>query len=600
MNISRSWALSLIAAAMVGSSFGAYNVRRPSDAARPRWSGAKVGEWTMDYQAARSQAVAEGKSVIVFTTGSWWCPHCEAFEEKVLLENAAKWNAYVQENGFYLVMLDFPYRLHVKDDEIEKSTHPEFGDGWGFKCWLYDDEYLAENKLSKVDGLNAIMDMYRIQQLLALPTASPVSIKSWDGKEDFNYGKVGYPTLIVFLPDGSEAGRFSPGSTNRTADDAYNYVAEKIDAIMNEALEKDCGLCSEPEEWGLPGKKSETYRGWLRNEAGGVAGAVEIKTGKKNAKSDIKITAKVTTGGKTVSLSGLGHDCCIDTVTLVGKGKDAGKLELMLSENGLTGEYIAGDAKFAVTGARDVFKAKDSVAKSRAKLLTAGTWTMAMSVLDASGECAGGYGAFSVKVSKNGTAKLTGKLPDGTSVSLGSKAIVGDSEVYCIPFSIDAYRGKKGGLGFNLWFKNGWLFNVNALREWTSLGACADTLAWRPIYSAVAGVSSVKDELELVFRGIPETIGGQAVVSDPDLDSVVVKKNVWKGTEASEFSAKLKPATGLIDGKMKFFVKGKSREVGKSCKVSGVVVDGTAYCSVQLGKEGNIPLKISSCDACED
>ena len=68
-----------------------YNVRMPSSVACPRWKGARVGEWTMDYEAARSQAIAEGRGLIVFTTGSWWCPHCEAFEEKVLLENASRW-----------------------------------------------------------------------------------------------------------------------------------------------------------------------------------------------------------------------------------------------------------------------------------------------------------------------------------------------------------------------------------------------------------------------------------------------------------------------------------------------------------------------------
>ena len=108
-----------------------YNVRMPSTAACPRWKGAKVGEWTMDYEAARSQAIAEGRGMILFTTGSWWCPHCEAFEEKVLLDHAAQWRAFVQERGYYLVMLDFPYRGHVDDEQLWKSAHPEYGDGWG-------------------------------------------------------------------------------------------------------------------------------------------------------------------------------------------------------------------------------------------------------------------------------------------------------------------------------------------------------------------------------------------------------------------------------------------------------------------------------------
>ena len=154
-----------------------YDVRMPSSAARPRWSGAKVGEWTMDYQTAFAQAKAEGKNVILFTTGSWWCPLCEAFEEKVLGSTA--WRNYVQDNGFYLVMLDFPYRGEVTEDQLWKSKYPEYGNGWGFQCWLYDEDYLEENGLTKEDGLNAIMERYRVQKELALDSASPVSIRTW-------------------------------------------------------------------------------------------------------------------------------------------------------------------------------------------------------------------------------------------------------------------------------------------------------------------------------------------------------------------------------------------------------------------------------------
>ena len=173
--LSRRLALAL-ALAVGASAFAAYNVRRPSDAIRPRWQGAKVGEWTMDYATAAAKAKAEGRINIVFVTGSWWCPHCEAFEEKVLLSEA--WRKLLAERDFYLTMLDFPYRGHVKDEELHKSRYPEKGDGWGFQCWLYDDEYLAENGLTAEDGFREIQKRYEVQKELAPETASLVTIRT--------------------------------------------------------------------------------------------------------------------------------------------------------------------------------------------------------------------------------------------------------------------------------------------------------------------------------------------------------------------------------------------------------------------------------------
>ena len=58
-----------------------YNVTRP--AICPRWSGAEVGEWTMDRETAFAKAKAEIAYTIVLFTGSWWCPYCETLEAKV-------------------------------------------------------------------------------------------------------------------------------------------------------------------------------------------------------------------------------------------------------------------------------------------------------------------------------------------------------------------------------------------------------------------------------------------------------------------------------------------------------------------------------------
>ena len=441
------------------------------------------------------------------------------------------------------------------------------------------------------------MGLYRLQKSLALDSATPISIKTWDGTEDFNYGKVGYPTLIVYLPDGTEAGRFSPGATYRESDDAYNYVVEKIDSIEREALDQECGLCSDPEEWGLPGTRPETYIGWLSDGANGIVGTFDAKVGRKSKARDIKISVTATIAGKKQNLSGLGHDCCIDTVVLEDASGDA-TMELMFDENGVRGVYTGIEGQFTVIGARDVFKARDAEAKARRKLLGPGTWTSAMSVTNAPSDMARGYGAFSVNIAKSGTATVRGALPDGRAVSASGKIIIGDSDVYCLPISID---GKKGGLGYCLWFKNGWLFNVNEIRAWNTVGKTGFVAGWRAIASPVPDFGDLGADFELVLPEVPESIGGRSLVVDPDGDEITVAKNHWTGTEVSKFNATMDAKTGIVSGTMKFFVEGRRGSVlAKSLKVSGAVVGGTMYCSAVHSGDGSYAVKVSACDACED
>jgi len=571
-----------------------YNVRMPSTAARPRWRGARVGEWTMDYEAARSQAVAEGRGLLLFTTGSWWCPHCEAFEEKVLMANAARWRNYIQEKGYYLVMLDFPYRGHVDDGQLWKSAYPEYGDGWGLQCWLYDEDYLAENGLSREDGLNAIMDFYRLQKSLALESASPVSIKTWDGTEDFTYGKVGYPTIIVYMPDGSEAGRFSPGSTNRDADDAYNYVVEKIDSIVGEALNEECGLCSDPDDWGLTGDNPEMYRGWISDASEGIVGIFEADVGRKNSSSNIKISVTVTIAGEKRTFSGYGKDCCIETVTLQCRGKDDAVVELMFDDTAVSGTYNEGGRTFTIKGARDVFEANDITAKERRGSLTPGMWTFAMCVTNATSDLGGGYGVFSAKVEKSGTVLVRGILPNGQSVLDFSKVIIGDKGVYCVPVSV----AKNCDFGCCLWFKNGWLFNITDIRKLKTVGKNGFQAGWRAIYSSVPYSGKVSGDYELVMPEAYETVQGKPLSLDMNGDSITIENKDWTGIGNSQFKARMNGITGIISGSMKSFYQFSKK--GKSCRVSGVVIDGTAYCSALIRGECSYAFRVSACDACED
>jgi hypothetical protein len=157
-------------------------VQRPSFV--PRYSGAEIGEWTMDHDTALAKAREGTNNVIVMFNGAWWCPHCQALEKTVLTNQA--WQAYVQTNRLYLVMMDNPAR----------------NDGnW---CWLRETNYYENAGLDHDQAEAAITNHYAVQTSYATPDAPTQTVKG------VSYLRIGYPTLIVLRPDGSRLGRFSP------------------------------------------------------------------------------------------------------------------------------------------------------------------------------------------------------------------------------------------------------------------------------------------------------------------------------------------------------------------------------------------------------
>lgn len=577
-----------------------YNVKRPSDTFRPQWSGARPGVWTMDYEAAAAKAKAEGKIHIMLVTGSWWCPYCQRFEQNVGLSTA--WRNYVAEKGFYLSMLDYPYRFHVDDEQIHKSKYPEMGDGWGFQCWLYDDEYLAENGLTAEDAFRTIQRFYEKQGALAPETADQFVMRTWDGAAEFTYGKVAYPALIVYLPDGTEAGRLVAQSIyNLPADEAQRFVIEKIDTIIAESLKEQCGLCSDPDadECGLSGKGARRYLGWLSCDESGIPGLIEVAAGKANRKGEIKLKATVTLNGKKTQLAGMTTNGC----EIVSLAKGAVSATLKLGLRGLSGTLDDGDAQYVVTGAHDAFSAgKDDLeGQARAAALKLGTWSLAMRSEVSDYAFAGGFGTLTVTVKAKGKAKLSGKLGDGTKVSVSGKLIAGEDGVFCLPVVATPYRGKIGGFSCNLWFKNGWLIHVTDISEWKRTTNEEFSVKWTPVYTALPGTGEIAEDMELLFNEPPTELQGLPLVADPEADSIVASGNKWKGTDVSGFSVRVTMRTGAFSGSMNFYAdKGGGRIKRTRAEVYGVVIGGTGYGTVLVKNAGSWAVKVSACAACED
>jgi len=174
----------------------------------PRWLGAEVGEWTMDYEAAFAASATNENSrgVILYFTGMFWCPWCKALEEKVLLQD--EWNDYVRDNNLYLAVIDNPAR-----------------NGTGNWCWLWEPDYQEKNGLTDEEARQVILDRYALQTQYAAPGAA-LNAFGW------GYYQIGYPTFLFFRPGDRDR------AIERYFPDVRDYPNDGIIWSVEESLNK--------------------------------------------------------------------------------------------------------------------------------------------------------------------------------------------------------------------------------------------------------------------------------------------------------------------------------------------------------------------------
>lgn len=89
--------------------------------------GAKVGHWTMDFDAAKELAAEKGLPILLNFTGSDWCGWCKRMDENVFAK--APWEEYAGENVM-LVTIDFPRNKSIVPEkyvERNKALQTQFG-----------------------------------------------------------------------------------------------------------------------------------------------------------------------------------------------------------------------------------------------------------------------------------------------------------------------------------------------------------------------------------------------------------------------------------------------------------------------------------------
>ncbi len=575
-----------------------YNVTRP--AICPRWSGAEVGEWTMDREAAFAKAKADLAYTIVLFTGSWWCPICQTCETKVLTSQA--WSDYVAKAGYYLVESDYPYRFPVPEGQEWKGTSP-LGDGWGFKCWLYDPDYLSKNGLTAEEGLAVIQKLYDYQDALALP-GSIVDVIGRLGGGTMDLHKIAYPTMVMFRSDGSEVGRVAfPRAWYQMSavsdEEAIDFVIGGLETLRNE---DGGGLFENPTEGGLQGTVATQYQGWIADgNTGKLAGTVTLKSAKANRRTGLsKLTATFTmrTGTK-VKLTGEAETPSTNKVFTLTKAGSAATASVKLGADGLVGYYKDADGRsYSIQGGRNVFSARDEKAKSRATTLAKGFWPIVFTTEKNGGSAfANGYSGLSATVGNKGKVKVTGTLGNGNKVSVSAQAVMGENGKAFVPVV-----EKRGAYSFMLEFANGRLSSVTGLSAWNATGLPAKfTATWSSnvVFSATSGAGGVPSPMYLSINDFNSAagIGGKPVAVSPVDDMISVARNKWTGTKGvTDLKVTFKPKDGTFKGTFNVYVTdgGKTRKL--KANVSGVVVDGVPYGTAVIRNVGAWAVKfVGSC-----
>ncbi len=82
--------------------------------------GAKVGHWTMDFEAAMQMAEEKNLPLFLNFTGSDWCGWCKLMDENVFAK--AEWKEFAAENVM-LVTIDFPRdKSIVPEKYVERNN----------------------------------------------------------------------------------------------------------------------------------------------------------------------------------------------------------------------------------------------------------------------------------------------------------------------------------------------------------------------------------------------------------------------------------------------------------------------------------------------
>ena len=329
------------------------------------------------------------------------------------------------------------------------------------------------------------------------------------------------------------------------------------------------------------------YDGYMRDASGRIVGTIQVKAAKGKLdkttgalSSKLTATVQMTGGAKKISFKGGVAD---EKGTVSGLAAAGHELAISLGENGLSGTF---DGLF-LEGARNVFTAKDAVAKTAASEAER-KWIGALNVV-------GDEVALSVTVAKKGKVKITGTVK-GAKVSATSQLLVGNPDC-CIPVVI----AKKANLAFNLWLKADGSAELAGITPESSPGAMVAGRIGQlgtgakfrieggdaPAVSALPGLLTefLPDGLDVAQNGTKWIVAGGAKAGKVMLVRGTTDVDLAKaGANPSGLKLTYKAKDGSFKGSFKAYALVGTKLKAYSFTVSGVMVGGVGHGFATLKK----------------
>lgn len=337
---------------------------------------------------------------------------------------------------------------------------------------------------------------------------------------------------------------------------------------------------------------ASVYDGCLTDAKGAVAGSIQIKVGRPNARTGLaSVKATVLIPGepkKNLKAEGGGKAAIASAgpTTIALAGGDPCKVVLGL--DGLAGTY----GTYLIDGARNFFTSRDKTEQGAAEALLAkvpGAVNLIWS-----------GGTASVTIARKGKAKATLVLSSGAKATAATQLLVGDAWL-CVP----VVEPKKTKVAFAVWIpRNGGTVLARGLGDGAvagragALGANArfrvDTTA--ALWSQIAGkalTAYLPDGLS-VESGARWTVAGGArpgkVVYQRGTANVDAAK---LGANPSALKLTYKAKDGSFKGTFKVYADNGGRLKATTVNVTGVVLDGVGYGTATIRKPaGSIPVTI--------
>ncbi|MBR4257771.1 MAG: leucine-rich repeat protein [Kiritimatiellae bacterium] len=333
---------------------------------------------------------------------------------------------------------------------------------------------------------------------------------------------------------------------------------------------------------------ASVYDGYLVDAKGNVAGTIQLKLGKPNAKTGLaSAKATVLLGSKKTLLKAadrgkakIAADGTTD-ITLVG-GENC---HVTSGTFGLSGQYGA----YVIDGARNFFTSKDKAEKGAAGAELNG-WLGAVNL-------AWDGGVASVSIAKKGKAKVSATLVNGTKVTANTQFLIGE-EWYCIPVVV----AKKADLAFAIWLprekgkmivsglgKDAVLGKAGSLKSGAAFRVDKSAAIWSQIPGNVL--------TDYLPNGVPVTVNGLRW-SLPKAGKVVYLRGTTEvdeektGENPSALKLTCKAKDGSFKGSFKAYADNGGRLKATTVNVTGVVLDGVGHGIATIRNVGSVDVSV--------